>query len=89
MSLSHIFHLSDLHIRNGDLAYSRFDEYNLVFNNTLLSIENSIFKLNLSSHNFIILITGDIFQNKSVVGNYGLALFFNTPPYNFLDIYFL
>jgi len=75
MSLSHIFHLSDLHIRNGDLAYSRFDEYNLVFNNTLLSIENSIFKLNLSSHNFIILITGDIFHNKSVVGNYGLALF--------------
>lgn len=75
MSISHIFHLSDLHIRNGDLAYSRFDEYNLVFNNTLLSIEKIIFNLNLSSHHFIILITGDIFHNKSSVGNYGLALF--------------
>jgi len=75
MSLSHIFHLSDLHIRNGDLAYSRFDEYNLVFNNTILSITKNISELNLSSHHFIIVITGDIFHNKSVVGNYGLALY--------------
>ena len=75
MPLSHIFHLSDLHIRNGDFAYSRFDEYNLVFNNTILSITKNISELNLSSHHFIIVITGDIFHNKSVVGNYGLALY--------------
>ncbi len=26
MALTHIFHLSDLHIRNGDNTYSRYEE---------------------------------------------------------------
>jgi hypothetical protein len=32
----YIFHLSDLHIRNGDKIQSRYDEYKLVFDNTII-----------------------------------------------------
>ena len=35
MPLSHIFHLSDLHIRNGDNNYSRYEEYSQVFKETV------------------------------------------------------
>ena len=31
MPLTRIFHLSDLHIRNGDNIYSRYEEYRSVF----------------------------------------------------------
>ena len=45
MSLCYIFHLSDLHIRNGDKIQSRYDEYKTVFDNTIISITNKIKKL--------------------------------------------
>ena len=75
MALSHIFHLSDLHIRNGDNTYSRHQEYSNVFNETILSIKQKINTLNLSSNHFIIIITGDLFHNKFVIGNYGLLIY--------------
>jgi DNA repair exonuclease SbcCD ATPase subunit/DNA repair exonuclease SbcCD nuclease subunit len=73
--LTHIFHLSDLHIRNGDNTYSRYEEYKEVFKNTIVSIKKQIENLELSYDNFIIVITGDIFHNKSVIGNYGLIMY--------------
>jgi len=75
MPLQFIFHLSDLHIRNGDKLYCRYDEYLFVFNNTVQSIKNNIEtnKLNFDDH--IIIITGDVFHNKNNVGNYGLLLY--------------
>ena len=75
MVLSHIFHLSDLHIRNGDNKYSRYEEYKEVFKNTIVSIKNQIEVLELSFEDFIIVITGDIFHNKNVIGNYGLIIY--------------
>jgi len=75
--LKYIFHLSDLHIRNGDYKYSRYDEYLNVFNNTIISINTNITNLNLSKNEFIIIITGDIFHNKNNIGNYGLLLYKN------------
>ena len=75
--LRYIFHLSDLHIRNGDIKYSRFDEYNDVFNNTIASLNHYIALKKLSFHDFLIIITGDIFHNKNNVGNYGLLLYKN------------
>lgn len=75
MVLSHIFHLSDLHIRNGDNTYSRYEEYKNVFKETITSIKNNIKNLNLSFDDFIIVITGDIFHNKNVIGNYGLIIY--------------
>ena len=71
--LNYIFHLSDLHIRNGDKTYCRYDEYKLVFNNTINSIKNQVDKLSLTD--FIIIITGDIFHNKNNIGNHGLLLY--------------
>ena len=29
--VKYLFHLSDIHIRNGDLNYSRYNEYKKVF----------------------------------------------------------
>jgi DNA repair exonuclease SbcCD ATPase subunit len=75
--LKYIFHLSDLHIRNGDNKYSRYDEYKNVFDNTITSLNKNIINLNLSKKEFIIIITGDIFHNKNNIGNYGLLLYKN------------
>jgi DNA repair exonuclease SbcCD nuclease subunit len=75
MSLKYIFHLSDLHIRNGDKISCRYEEYNDVFNNTIISIKNEIKELELSFNDYIIVITGDIFHNKNNIGNYGLLLY--------------
>ena len=75
--LKYIFHISDLHIRNGDNIYSRYDEYNNVFNNTIASLNSNIIIKNLSKKEYIIVITGDIFHNKNNIGNYGLLLYKN------------
>ncbi len=75
--LRYIFHLSDLHIRNGDIKYSRYDEYKEVFDNTIASINTNITNKNLTKDDFIIIITGDIFHNKNNIGNYGLLLYKN------------
>tara|TARA_B000000475_G_scaffold266867_2_gene257180 strand:+ start:32668 stop:36951 length:4284 start_codon:yes stop_codon:yes gene_type:complete len=74
MTIKHIFHLSDLHIRNGDEKYSRYNEYINVFDNLFISIKNNIKKLKLSDNEYIIVITGDIFHNKNNIGNFGLML---------------
>jgi DNA repair exonuclease SbcCD nuclease subunit len=69
--------LSDLHIRNGDKISCRYDEYNDVFNETIISISNEIKNLNLLLNEFIIIISVDIFHNKNIIGNYGLLLYKN------------
>ena len=76
-TLRYIFHLSDLHIRTGDKISCRYDEYNDVFNETIISISNQIKKLNLLLNEYIIIISGDIFHNKNIIGNYGLLLYKN------------
>ena len=75
MPLSYIFHLSDLHIRNGDNTYSRYEEYSQVFKETIVSIRDQIKVLKLPFDDYIIVITGDIFHNKNVIGNYGLFIY--------------
>ena len=75
MTLNYIFHLSDLHIRNGDKIQSRFDEYNNVFKETVISISKQISTLKLTFNDFIIIITGDVFHNKNVIGSHGLLLY--------------
>ena len=75
MPLQYIFHLSDLHIRNGDKIYCRYDEYNSVLNNTIQSLKNNIEEYKLSFEDYIVIITGDVFHNKNNIGNYGLLLY--------------
>ncbi len=77
MPLKYIFHLSDLHIRNGDKIYCRYEEYNSVFNDTIRSIKLKIETNKLKFNEYITVITGDIFHNKNNIGNYGLLLYKN------------
>jgi exonuclease SbcC len=75
MTLSHIFHVSDIHIRNGDRQICRYEEYSTVFDNLFLSLEEQISTLRLTSDNYVIILSGDIFHNKNIIGNYGLKLY--------------
>ena len=43
--IKYIFHLSDIHIRNGDINISRYKEYKNVFENLFISIKNNIINL--------------------------------------------
>jgi len=75
MPLQYIYHLSDLHIRNGDKLYCRYDEYNNVFDNTIKSLKDTIDKNKFDFDDYITIITGDVFHNKNNIGNYGLMLY--------------
>jgi len=76
MPLKYIYHLSDLHIRKDeDKIECRYEEYKSVFNNTIISIKDSIKEHKLEFNDYIIVITGDIFHNKTNIGNYGLLLY--------------
>lgn len=70
MTITHLIHLSDLHIRTGNLEQSRYNEYITVFNNLFSSLKEHIVE-----DKTLICITGDIFHNKSKIENYGLNLF--------------
>jgi len=70
-----IIHISDIHIRYGDKIACRYDEYIIVFENLLISIKEKIKINKLKYKDFVIIITGDIFHNKNVIGNYGLELY--------------
>lgn len=75
MSLNYIFHVSDIHIRHGDRQFCRYDEYSAVFERLFVSICKQVENLQLKSSEFVIILSGDIFHNKNVVGNYGLMLY--------------
>ncbi len=49
MALSHIFHISDIHIRNGDGKQCRYIEYKNVLENLFISINRQIKKLKLKN----------------------------------------
>lgn len=70
-----LFHLSDIHIRNGDIEYSRYNEYLEVFYNLFNEINKDIENYKLKKDEILIIITGDIFHNKNNIGNYGLMLY--------------
>ena len=69
--MKYIIHISDIHIRNGDNICCRYDEYINVFNNLIDAINNEI----KNKSDYIIVITGDIFHNKTNIGSYGLNLY--------------
>jgi len=71
--LKYVFHISDIHIRNGDEKYCRYREYNDVFNNLHDSLKTKTSEL--TQDDFVIVVSGDIFHNKNNIGNYGLLLY--------------
>lgn len=72
--VEYIIQISDIHIRSGNIYYSRYDEYINVFENLKISLENEIKKRNIEDK-ILITVCGDIFHHKNKVENYGLNLF--------------
>jgi len=66
---NHILHISDIHIRCGNLIKSRFEEYYTTFNHLI----NSVSSLPCIK-DIIIVITGDLFHHKNKIEPYGLQL---------------
>jgi len=64
-----IIHISDLHVRAGDTEKARIYEYNHVFTHFIQEISVSSL-----SKNAIIVISGDIFHNKTYVGVQGVTM---------------
>lgn len=75
MTLRYVFHVSDLHIRNGDIVQCRYNEYNDVFDKFFISLKNKIKQYELTFDDYVIVVSGDIFHNKNNIGNYGLVLY--------------
>ena len=70
---THIVHLADIHIRNGNKQHSKYDQYMQSFQNLDTSIRKKLSKLN-ALNTSIIVVAGDIFHNKYKVENFGLKL---------------
>ena len=66
-----IIHISDIHIRQGDIERSRYDEYKAVFNKFIQEITKIANK-----QNTIVVITGDVFHNKGRMDTPAVKLFF-------------
>ena len=70
--ISQIIHISDIHIRVGDLDKSRVVEYNIVFNNLI----NDISKLNsVKNKSAVVVITGDLFESKNKLDSFSIQMF--------------
>ena len=57
--ISKLFHLADIHIRKGNLIESRFQEYDIVFDNTI-----SLISAMYTPDESICVICGDLFHHK-------------------------
>jgi DNA repair exonuclease SbcCD ATPase subunit/DNA repair exonuclease SbcCD nuclease subunit len=70
--IKNIIHISDIHIRIGDIEKSRYDEYAGVFNN----LYNTLSVLpTIQNNTAAIVITGDFFETKNRAESPGIKLF--------------
>ena len=65
----HILHISDIHIRCGNLIKSRFEEYYSTIHNLIQSVSSLP-----CIEDTVIVITGDLFHHKNKIEPYGLQL---------------
>mgnify|MGYP001449654505 FL=1 len=65
-----IIHISDIHIRTGNIIQARYNEYSYVFNDLISKLKNL-----KNLENCIIIITGDIFHHKNQIESSGIDLF--------------
>jgi DNA repair exonuclease SbcCD nuclease subunit len=72
--VKYIIHISDIHIRQGDIERSRYNEYKAVFNEYIVNISQLIGS-NVNQE-YIIVITGDVFHNKGKMDTPAIKLFF-------------
>ena len=72
--VTHIIHISDLHIRTGDSTKSRYDEYSIVFDNLYRDL--AVYEP-IQQHQALIVIAGDLFHHKLKIESPGLKLILN------------
>lgn len=65
----YLLHLSDLHIRAGDINRSRYNEYHNVFSQITKYIES------FNKNELVCFITGDVFHHKCKIESPGIKLF--------------
>ena len=70
--ISHIVHLSDVHIRTGNHVRSRYDEYSKVFERLFESLSNMPA---IHEGSACIVIAGDVFHDKHRIEPPGIRLF--------------
>lgn len=75
----YIVHLSDIHIRTGDINDSRYNEYKQVFDTLFTILQNK------TNNETVCLITGDIFHDKLKADSCSIKLF-NYFIYNISNI---
>lgn len=68
-NIEYVIHVSDIHIRTGDLEKSRYNEYGDVFKEFVLSV-SKLENLDKS----VLVITGDIFHHKGKIEPSGIKL---------------
>lgn len=73
--VKHIIHISDIHIRQGDIERSRYNEYKHVFNGFIQDIQQFVNSKKIDEDT-IIVITGDVFHNKGKMDTPAIKLFF-------------
>jgi DNA repair exonuclease SbcCD ATPase subunit len=70
--VTHILHISDLHIRTGDIDKSRYKEYEIVTERLLSCFQQLPCVQNQCA---VVLITGDVFHHKLRIESAGIKLF--------------
>ena len=82
-TIEYIIHVSDIHIRTGDLERSRYNEYEEVFKEFIESIS----KLE-NLEQTVLVITGDIFHHKGKIEPFGIKLsqFLLTSLLEYVDV---
>ena len=71
MPITHIFHLSDIHIRAGDTERSREDEYRCVFDTLFDKLRTHAA---IQAKTALIVVPGDIFHHKNVLNPPGYEI---------------
>jgi len=71
-TINYIIHLSDIHIRSGNLEKSRYEQYIYTFNNLFEKI--ALYPRDILDET-VIIITGDIFHVKNNADSTGIHLF--------------
>ena len=70
--ITHIVHISDIHIRVGDAEKSRYNEYLQTFQ-TFLTQLNQLDPI--KNHSAVVVITGDMFEFKNKLDSFSAKLF--------------
>jgi DNA repair exonuclease SbcCD ATPase subunit len=74
-TIKNIIHISDIHIRHGNIEQSRYTEYKHVLNDFIQNI--TIYKkLSIQNNDTLLVITGDVFHNKGKMDTPAIKLYF-------------